>query len=408
MKRFAIIGTALSGNKGAAGMAIALIQNLSRLHPGARFSLLSYFPKSDRRLNHYPGVEIVSATPLALLCCFPLAAVAFLLRVCSLPLGPLRRIPTLRAIVECDLYLEAAGVSFVDGREKFLPLNVLWILLPLALGKRIIKVSQALGPFNNPINRTLAKILLPRVDLIGARGAKTADHLRSLGLTNFAIYPDVAFTLQLDDVRQEVLDRYVFPKSPKGVIGVSPSQVVYGKCLRRKIDYVRIIAAFIDRLVSEDYTVVLLPHSAREGTLKTRNNDLPISQIIFSRLAHPEKVAFVREELTPSELRVLIGRLDFLVASRFHAMISALAMNVPMLVFGWSHKYSEVLEGFNMQSAAFDYKDMTLSTVYHIFQEQYTKIPKTTEFLKDKLTLLNMHAADFYDTLLSHKNHTIS
>lgn len=404
MKHFAIIGTALSGNKGAAGMAIALIQNLSRLYPNARFSLLSYFPRSDRRLNHYPGVEIVSATPLALLCCFPLAVIAFLLRLSGLPLGPLRQIPTLRAIAECDLYLEAAGVSFVDGREKFLPLNVLWILLPLALGKRIIKVSQALGPFNNPVNRTLAKLLLPFVDLICARGAKTAAYLRALGLTNFAIYPDVAFTLQLDDVRQEVLDRYVFPKSPKGVIGVSPSQVVYGKCLSRQIDYVRVIAAFIDRLISEDYTVVLLPHSAREGTLKTRNNDLPISQKIFSRLAHPEKLSFVREELTPSELRILIGKLDFLVASRFHAMISALAMNVPMLVFGWSHKYSEVLENFHMESAAFDYTDMTFETVYEIFRKHYENIIKYADLIRIRIKPLNQDATAFYNNIVQKPN----
>ena len=367
MKRFVIIGGALSGNKGAAGMIIALMQNLSIRYPGARFTLMSYYPKSDQRLNHYPDLEIVSATPLALMLLIPVTVMAFLLRIFHLPLGALRQIQAIRAISECDLYLEAAGVSFVDGREKFLPLNILWLFLPLALGKPIVKVSQAIGPFNNPINRVLAKVFLPRVRLICARGGQTEAFLLGHGIRNYKVFPDAAFSLNLTDAREDLSQRYMFPRKGKYLVGISPSQVVYGKCLRKGIDYPAVMARFADHLISQRYDVVLLPHSAREGSSKTRNNDLPVMEKIYNRMTSKDAVCVVREELTPSELRILIGQLDFFVASRFHAMISALCMKVPTLVFGWSHKYAEVLDDFELTETALDYSNLSFEVVLDRF-----------------------------------------
>ena len=74
------------------------------------------------------------------------------------------------------------GVSFVDGREKYLAFNIACILVPILFRKRIIKYSQALGPFNNPINRFFAKMLLPKINHIIARGKITYCNLKSIGL----------------------------------------------------------------------------------------------------------------------------------------------------------------------------------------------------------------------------------
>lgn len=378
MERFVITGGALSGNKGAAGMIIALMQNLSIRYPGARFTLMSYYPKSDKRLNYYPDLEIISATPLVLMLLFPITVVAFLLRMFHLPLGVLKQIPALRAIDECDLYLEAAGVSFVDGREKFLPFNVLWLFLPLALGKPIVKVSQAIGPFKNPINRVLAKVFLPRVSLICARGRQTEAFLVGLGIRNYKVFPDAAFNLSLAVVRKGFRERYALSKKGKSLVGISPSQVVYGKCLRKGINYTDVMARFAEYLISEGYDVMLIPHSAREGSVKTRNNDLPVMEKIYNRMTSKDAVRVVREELTPSELRILIGQLDLFVASRFHAMISALCMKAPTLVFGWSHKYAEVLDDFKLSGTAMDYSNLS----FEIVRDRFLTLEKEKELIE--------------------------
>jgi len=136
-------------------------------------------------------------------------------------------------------------------------------------------------------------------------------------------------------------------------VGVSPSVVLQKKVEARGADYIGDVAAFIDELVASGRRVVLFPHSVRTGTEKTHNNDLPLCSRIHERLAHPEGVLFIDRELSSQTLRYLIGRCDYFVASRFHAMVSSLAMAVPTLVIGWSHKYQEVLEMFQLDEWAF-------------------------------------------------------
>jgi len=74
---------------------------------------------------------------------------------------------------------------------------------------------------------------------------------------------------------------------------------------------------------------------------------------IQHEMDHLKGVLFIDRELSSQTLRYLIGRCDYFVASRFHAMVSSLAMAVPTLVIGWSHKYQEVLEMFQLDEWAF-------------------------------------------------------
>ena len=94
------------------------------------------------------------------------------------------------------------------------------------------------------------------------------------------------------------------------------------------------MVAFIERLQERGRKVLLVPHSVRTGTEKTHNNDLPLCREIHQKLSVSNKVLFVDRELSSQQLRYLIGRCGLFVASRFHAMVSSLAMAVPTLVIG--------------------------------------------------------------------------
>jgi polysaccharide pyruvyl transferase WcaK-like protein len=399
MKKIVIVGATLTGNKGAAGMVLSLVKNLTTRYPDAKFTLISYYPKQDKKINHYSNLQIISGTPLALILHFLLLPLAFFLKILRIPIGPLKMHPILKSVDECDIFLDASGISFVDGREKFLPFNILCILSPLVLKKTTAKVPQALGPFKNPINRFCAKHILPQINLIGARGGKTVEFLQEIGLKNFKQYPDITFTLPLDDVCTEIIKRNTFAKKEKAVVGISPSQVVYKNCMNKNANYPLIFAAFIDRLVTNRYDVVLIPHSVRKGTQKTHNNDLPVLEKIFSHICNKEEVFQIRDELTPSELRVLIGQLDLFIASRFHAFISALCMEVPTLVFGWSHKYHEVFKDFGLEEYALDYSTLTEELVWKKFKELENKADIVRGKINKNFPSVKNRAFKFYDEL---------
>jgi colanic acid/amylovoran biosynthesis protein len=367
---FAITGVALSGNKGAAAMALALMQGLRRRVPDARFALFTYYADADRAwlpAELAPVTTLVDAGPLRALLRFPLLCWAGVARRLRLPRLLWRWGAGIAALDGARAYLDASGISFVDGREKFLPFNLLVTLPGPLLGVPTVKVSQALGPFRNPLNRLAARAVLPRLLLVCARGETTEGYLRGLGLDNVARYPDVTFSYELEnEPAPAALDAL---PGDQEVVGVSPSQVVYASSRRAGIDYLPLLRDFVVRLLQEGSSVVVLAHSARRGTAKRHNNDLPVLAQLERLLDQcgalgNERLVMVRDELSPSALRRLIGRLDLLVASRLHAVVAALCMGTPTLVMGWSHKYAEILAAFGQERHALDYGALTPETLW--------------------------------------------
>ena len=359
--KVAVIGSALSGNKGAAAMLESAVQQLSAREPDARFVLLSMYPRSDAEQNPYPRLRVLDASPLRL---------GVLLNSASLLhrlLPPLRRtiedaVPEVKALASADVLLDQGGITFVDGRGKFLLYNVASILPALFLGTPVVKCAQAMGPFREPANRLAARALLPRMAAIVSRGAVTHEHLTGLGLTNVTAGADLAFTLEVTEhdaaLARDAVDMTFFDDGD--VVGVSPSAVLRKSAEAAGQDYVGEVVRMVDHLTDTlGRKVLLVAHSARAHTTKTHNNDLPLCRDVHARLSSPERVLFPDAELSSQALRYLIGRCDVFVASRFHAMVSSLAMGVPTLVIGWSHKYREVLDMFGLAEWAMGHDTYT-------------------------------------------------
>ncbi|MFP7759737.1 polysaccharide pyruvyl transferase family protein [Marisediminicola sp. LYQ134] len=367
-----IIGSAFSGNKGASAMLESAITTLRARIPGVTFTLFSMYPSEDAALNDHADVEIIDARPRQLGVNINTLALAY--RVLRPARSILRsRSRAVAALAKSDVLLDQGGITFADGREKFLLYNVASILPALNIGTAVFKCAQAVGPFMSPVNRIAAKTFLPKVATIVTRGRITHDFARGLGLTNIHAGADYAFSLELDgtehDVASSVLDTAFFDEGR--VVGISPSVVVQKKvdAAGAAGDYSAHVVALINHLTARGLKVFLVPHSVRTGTDATHNNDLPLCRDLFARIDHRDRVLFADTELPSQVLRYLIGRCDFFIASRFHAMVSSLAMKVPTLVIGWSHKYREVLEMFDLEEWAMGFATASADAMIARFRE---------------------------------------
>ena len=304
---YVISQIAFSGNKGASGMGKALIQNLRTLDPDAKFHVLSYYPAADRRLTLPPDVEIVDGAPVTVLLRALFSGWIFFCRKLHLPAG-LWRFGAMKTLGSCDLWIDAAGISFADGREKFTLFNIFCLLPALAAGRRIVKAPQALGPFEHRFNRLLAKLFLPKMKLIAARGGRTAEYLAQLRLTNTIRYSDIAFSLNCRPRDAERMAEVLPPKGkrPK-LIGISPSQVVFSLCARQRIPYLAILRDFIRSCLAAGFHCVIFPHSARENCGKRHNNDLPVLRELHAMLPEDNGgITWIEREWSDCELRMLI------------------------------------------------------------------------------------------------------
>ena len=333
------------------------------------FNILTTYPEADApKVPSGASAQVIGLQPLRLAVIeIPVACLALVARTMRLPLGWVRT-RACRSILDSSVVVDVAGISFVDGRG--IPITVynsLMTGLSLLLGVPTVKAAQALGPFQTQPNRLLAKLVLPRLAAVCARGARTREHLDMLQLSNVTNVADLAFSLDESENLPDSVRALLAPLDEKFVV-VMPSSVVRGLYESTGSDYVFAVAELIRKIrIATGLAVVIAPHSYRVGHPEGRMNDGPVCQQVAAALSDDEMVIGVDEDLSAGELRRLIGMGQVLVTSRFHAMISGLSTCTPTVVVGWSHKYREVLDDFGL--ADFGMDSTTLSHPEEIVEQ---------------------------------------
>lgn len=370
----AITAASYSGNKGAAAMLQSSISQLHEIY-GSRLNinLMSVYPTEDVEQLPFDFIKVVSAKPeQVLFVSFPLAILYKALKWCT----PIRKLieknKIIKAYKNTDLVLDEAGISFVDSRGFVMNTYAFATMaIPLLVGTDVVKYSQAMGTFKSFTNRTLAKWLLPHIKLICARGQVTYDNLKEIGINeNVKLCADGAFSMadspKHDEMVEEICKNDVFFTS-ENIVGLSISSVVEKKCEKRGISYKDIMVQFIDQLNAKGYHVLIIANAARINSQKPRNNDLMICDAVYAEVANKEMVRWYHKEMDAEEIRAYLAKCRLLVASRFHTMIGALEKKVPVLLVGWSHKYQEVLDMFELGEYAIDYSNLEVNALLKEF-----------------------------------------
>lgn len=365
----AITAASYSGNKGAYAMLQSSIKQLRDIFGDRlKINLMSVYPEEDKKQAPFDFISVIPARPQQLLfIAFPLAIIYKLLSWIPFAKKLFKLNKIIRAYLSTDLVIDEAGVSFIDSRGLIMNTYAfVCAAVPLLLGVPVVKYSQALGPFNSPVNRLLAKWILPKLHLICARGEITFNHLKSIGIVkNVKICADGAFTMPDDysiaETVKGICERDIFYKSKERIVSLSLSSVVQKKCNKLGIDYIGTMSQFIDYLNDNGYKVLIIANAAREGSRRPRNNDLMVCNAVYEKVQNKEMVRWYPREMKAEEIREFISHTHVLVASRFHAMIGALEKGIPTLLIGWSHKYKEVLDMFELGKYAVDYSELTFN-----------------------------------------------
>lgn len=408
MKVITTVSATLSGNRGAEAMLRSMIENISSLAPDTMFNVISVYPHDDVNENNYDNVKIIDGRPkIYMIQCF---WEAFLHRYIT-KVSTERVCSASRALLESSLVLDLSGVSFVDNRGlPILIYNAQCVLIPKWFGNKILKVSQAMGSFNNLINRLLAIYCLKQVDIIAARGSITSSHLRSIGIVHEHC-ADAAFSLpDSGNLSSHVKVRIdeIKAKNQK-IIGFCPSVVVKEYCDKKKMDYLQISLGFIDELSNRGYAILMFAHSGRSFTSKAKNNDLPMCRELFARRKPDTNFYFIDEIMNARELRFTISECDYFIGSRFHSIISALCVMKPFFLIGWSHKYKEVLDEFEISEMALDFKDLSVPKLMSKFLELEIQADSLTDRIRRNLDLVRKKSyknAELAIKLLGEKNET--
>ena len=258
---------------------------------------------------------------------------------------------------EISLVLDASGYAYGDPWRSSLANNR---ILSEKINCPMVMLPQSFGPFTNRGSIRTARNIAAKCELIFARENSGAQYFLEATGRDIPVIPDITFGLQVD-------------KDPisRDVIVVPNFQV-----LRRDGNsYIELLKTVIAALILSGRKVAILNH---EGE---RDHDVIVK--IIDHLGHVASGVEYINPATGLDAKAAISNSRFVIASRYHALVSALSSGIPCMAIGWSFKYEEALNLFGIKN--YDAGGQPGPLLEIVNSREYVEQFKSDSFLKNHL-----------------------
>lgn len=248
---------------------------------------------------------------------------------------PREQLRTLASLRAADLLVTVGGDVFTSSYGTFAK-----HARTLQVGRPVALLAQTLGPFTAAEKERFARSL-GNVVICTVRESESlayvAAHFPELEPEQTA---DVAFLLPStgrDEARRILEEEHHFPIEGRRLVGLAVSAgIVADRTDEERNAYIREMAAFVDGLNADGYSVVLVPH-VRESS--ARNNDVYACREVLRRCRAPrENLLLSLPVLTAADYKAVIGLCEALVGARTHPTIASLSQGIPTVAVAFSRK----------------------------------------------------------------------
>ena len=310
-------------NKGAELMLLAIIERLQTVFPDALLATVPSNPKGARPYRKLANLGIFPKASLVR------AGIELGDTVALVP----KRLRERYGLVldrEIDVVLDASGFAYSDqwgaaAAQELERASRRW----KRQGTRVILLPQAFGPFENPAIRSSMTRALNNADLVMPRDDVSFGHVAELvgERDTIRLFPD--FT----NLVAGTVPNWFDPDALQ--VAVVPNSRMLDKTgPGTGAGYVPFLVACIRRLQAHDSRPFLLVH---EGA-----GDERLAERVSGDCGG---IPIIREQ-NALTIKGILGACRAVVASRFHALVSALSQGVPSVATGWSHKYAELFSDY--------------------------------------------------------------
>lgn len=236
---------------------------------------------------------------------------------------------------DCDALIDISGYRYGDH----------WGAIPIRMfasvaadyrkrGKPVILMPQMFGPFVSQDVQLAFSEALDSCTRVYARDPDSLEHLTDT-FGKRAIYrkcSDITISLQPAEHPPRI-----DVASPLALI--VPNVKVYenGKPVAGE-NYVAFLKTAFLELQNRGYAVRFLIH-------ESQGKDEPVAMKVITMLGLQAQ-EYLLKSPDPLILKAWLGAASLVLASRFHAVVSALSQAVPTMVIGWAHKYECLMADF--------------------------------------------------------------
>lgn len=398
-------------NKGNYSILKGTIQAFTKYFPNAEFVVITHGPKEEiqeieikavpsfAKVPSHPliGVRMLE-TVLGILKLFvAMIFASFLKKSASSKRQNIitRRINQFKEYVSTDLVVVRGSDTLTDrygvlGLDSLL-MRSFGILIGVLMKKPTVICGHSIGPFRKRFSRFLARFVFNRVSLITVRENISKEILKKLNVKNPNIFEtaDLAFLLKPASPKKakEILKKENVPID-KPRVGISVSRLItdYIPIKPQKhayAYYVKFMAKITDFVIKTfNVTVVFIPHVIGPGK---KYDDRLVSKDVYKLVKAKEHVRMIEGDYLPEELRSLIGTFEIFIGARMHAVISALSMHVPSLVFAYLPKAYGMMETVGQENYVCNIKKLDYEEVKAKIVELWKNRENIREQLKEKM-----------------------
>lgn len=260
-----------------------------------------------------------------------------------------------------DITIDISGFAFSSkwGDED----TIDWISqidLMEKLGSKVYLMPQSFGPFDYESNFVLeyGKRVLSKCELICAREQTGYNLLKELGLNNISLQADSVLSSNIFDI-DILIENYnnnerMYIERENNIAIIPNARLIDrgGMDVNLLLKFYKYI---IDNYV-EQYDFYLFAHAGE---------DIALCNLIKENYKTDNRVKLIDYVLPSFVFEKFVANMNFIVASRFHAIVHAYKENVPAIVLGWADKYKGLVLDVDQQKYQIDlnYYDEAISAV---------------------------------------------
>lgn len=317
-------------NKGAESMLMTTVDGIHRHFPGYEPILVDLFPTLDQERKAKCPFRIINMHVRSLFRIrFPFLKLFF---------GP-KAISDDEEVIK-ETFNSASAIFDISGyglSSHNQPL--LWsiaYLLPFQIAKErnipVWLLPQSMGPFHfKGIKKLLfemwGKSLINYPEVIFAREPKALDELRRVRSKSVVLSPDL------------VLQSEEFGKAndiPGDEVLVIPNRQLFR--IRDEDTILNLYVELINEVLNYNIEVRVIRHSL---------DDLLFCKKLRMMINH-DLLTIDTEELSLSELNLLINNSRFVISGRYHGAVHAIKAQRPVIIIGWAEKYRHLADMFTI------------------------------------------------------------
>lgn len=319
-------------NKGAEAMLLTVVQALRDRLPTVRICIPVSNKIAQQKANDNGLIPVGSTNPS------PISRTA-------------AKVRRLCMYYRSHAFIDVGGYAFGDPfGEKTVLARVSDFRHCVRFKRPLFFMPQAWGPFSCAViaEATRHAIEMATVSYVRDRvSAQAVEMLVGKDNPKVRFAYDIAWLFQGEDlfVGRRLIETSGLARNGHPItIGLTPNVRVYERSEGVETDnvYIRFLSEMIEHLCLNHHArVILIGHDLRENS--RQNDDRNLCEYIRSLLRPGLPVGNINTVLTAAEIKSVIGNCDFIIASRYHALIAALSQKIPVAAIGWAHKYQELL-----------------------------------------------------------------